>query len=117
MGLLVPADPREDRLPKWAQALLQLERSKAAMAERELAKHLETVERSRISYGDVYQNAQYISENHGYQTVRFALDEQGHKWIHVRFSNNGEAVEISGARSLVLEPRAGNVIEVGLLEW
>ncbi|OZD23850.1 hypothetical protein CH253_08315 [Rhodococcus sp. 06-156-3C] len=117
------ADPREDRLPKWAQTALASERSKSAALEREIGKMRETVEWSRISYGDLYGFPQYIpDERYGPQRVRFTVEgEQSSKYhetgdIEVSMPEAG-VLELRGSRSLVLRPHVSNVLRVSLRKW
>lgn len=111
-------DPREANLPKWAQRLLNAERSRTEQAERKLREHVETVERTRISYGD-YENPLYIPAHFGLQTVRFDLAHEPRGALHdqiavgMRPDYDGVlGLEIMGGHGIAIEPQASNVVRV-----
>jgi hypothetical protein len=113
-------DPREEKLPQWAKKILSDERHARAVAERKLAQHLETVEPTRISYGD-YDNPLYIPDDFGLQTVHFDMGhrEPGHLYdsisVGLRVDHDGvRYVEVSGGRGITIAPSASNVVRVGL---
>ncbi|USL89195.1 hypothetical protein SEA_POOMPHA_64 [Mycobacterium phage Poompha] len=103
-------DPREEKLPKWAKHLLATERQKRAVAERKLAEHLETIEPSRIWWGD-YDNPIYIPPHYGYQTVHFQLGDQGmHTEVSARLKD--DALEIGGGHGLTIDMEVSNRFRV-----
>jgi hypothetical protein len=113
-------DIREAKLPAWARKILADERHARIVAERKLSEHLDTVEETRISYGD-YDNPIYVPEHFGLQTVRFQVGEKVVDSLYdsinvgLRADYSGIlGVEVNGGRSIRLSPRASNVVRVEL---
>lgn len=109
------SDPREEKLPRWARQLLAVERHRAATAERRLAEHVETVEPTRIWYGD-WQNPVYLPERFGYQSVSFNMNGKvGNKHtfdtITVCLRRDGE-FEVQGGHAIHLHPVASNLVHI-----
>lgn len=103
-------DPREDKLPKWAKALLSAERYRADKAERRLAEHLDKVEPTPIWYGD-YDNPIYIPEHYGYQTVHFQFGSSDlYDDINVRKRDDG--IEVGGGRALSIDMEVSNRFKI-----
>lgn len=104
-------DPREEKLPRWARELLAQERTRANRAEHRLAEHLETVEPTRIWYGD-WQNKIYVPEDYSYQTVYFDPTNTGHTLDQICVRIDGDGIMVMGGRSVVLEMNASNTFRV-----
>ncbi|QBP30555.1 hypothetical protein SEA_CHARM_74 [Mycobacterium phage Charm] len=111
-------DEREPKLPRWAQQLLAEERRHRALAERKLAQHLETVEPTRMWYGD-YDNPIYIPKQYGHQRVHFNTAQTNGRGLYDEFqvSLKDDELEVSGGRSMTIHPQVSNVIKVRLGGW
>lgn len=106
-------DPREEKLPRWARVLLAQARNRAEDAERKLAAHLETVEKSRIWYGN-HDNPIYIADANGYQTVYFSPSGSDSSFDQIGVTMRDGALEIQGGNTLTLELQASNYLRVHL---
>ncbi|QXN73171.1 hypothetical protein SEA_COOKIEDOUGH_80 [Mycobacterium Phage Cookiedough] len=109
-------DPREAKLPRWAQALINTERRKRADAERKLEEQLATTGKSPVWYGS-YDNPVYIPQRfkhperfHFSTTGRGDLNDEF--MVHLR---DDGCLEVSGGRGrLAIHPQVSNVILVQL---
>jgi hypothetical protein len=112
---LATPDPREDKLPAWAQKRLTEGRRATKVAQDKLAEHLGTVEKTSIWYGD-YDNRIYVPEHYGYQTVHFNPhnDDEFHHDIMVKYSRDRgvKGVEINGGDSLQIDLVTSNLCVV-----
>lgn len=104
-------DPREEKLPRWARALLAEERRAARDARDKLDEHLKTVERSRIWYGD-YDNKIYVPEPFGYQTIHMNPYGDGEFYHDVQFRIKDRHIEVSGGDSLSVDMRVSNLFDL-----
>ncbi len=109
-------DPREEKLPQWARKLLAKERFRANSAERKLAEHLDTVEKSRIWYGD-FNNPIYVPDMNGYQTVHFSLTGKQGVMDEIAVTIKDDALEIQGGTSVSLELQSSNYFRVRHCDW
>lgn len=103
------SDPREPKLPVWAQDLLYDARKRADTAEHRLAAHLETVEETPIWYGE-RSHPLYVPFERGYQTVHFQLGPGHFNEIQARIKDG--AVEIMGGHELQVTLQSSNVFHV-----
>jgi hypothetical protein len=113
-------DSREEKLPAWAKKLLADERHERAMAERRLLEHLETVEPTRISYGD-YDNPLYLPNHFGFQTIHFDLAHEARGQLYESISvglrkdfDGVLYVDVNGGRGISIQPTATNCVRVYL---
>ncbi|AEK08521.1 hypothetical protein SEA_SUPERCALLIE99_77 [Mycobacterium phage SuperCallie99] len=108
-------DPREAKLPRWAQALINTERLHRSIAERRLEEQLATTGKSSVWYGD-YDNPVYVPQRFKHPE-RFHFSTTGSGDLHDEFQAQLTAdgmLEISGGRGLVIRPQVSNVIQVQL---
>lgn len=109
-------DPREGKLPVWAQQLLRDARRIADIAENRLQTHLDTVSPSPIWYGD-YQNPIYVPVDHGYQTVYFNVrGENSSKstFDEIAVQYRKGVLQIQGGGPVLISPTASNCFYVSL---
>ena len=109
-------DPREERLPRWAQHSLGRERVRREDAELKLAAHLDTVEKSRIWFGD-YGNPIYIPEPHGYQTVYFSPNGSDSSFDQIGVTIRDGGIEIQGGNTMSIELQSSNFFHARFSEW
>jgi hypothetical protein len=102
-------DPRESKLPKWAQEAL----NRGRQAEAALAVHDETSEKSGLWYGR-YDNPIYIPEPAGQQSVVWKMGDRDHRFEQIMVRRNGQSLLINGGMSIIIEPSASNTINVRL---
>lgn len=106
------SDPRESKLPRWAQEALADERRRADTAERKLAAHKETVQKTRIWFGH-YDNPIYVPVFYGHERVHFDLGELGEHYteVQVGFTRDGR-LEVQGGHSLSVDMQSSNTFQV-----
>lgn len=108
-----PVDPREEKLPVWAQQRLQALRADLEYAGRRLAEG--DTEDTRIwadPYADVPRAVGEVGDN-----IRFVLPS-GEVTIQLQEQGTLQIVCVGkrGSDSLVVQPRAANVVTVGIEE-
>lgn len=114
-------DPREAKLPKWAQDLLRKERFERNRSEEKLAAYMrQQVKPTPIWYG-TWQNPIFLPDTSGYQRVHFQMNGTNPKMttrddIQVGIKHNQpNTLEIMGGDRIVISPSASNVVEVQLI--
>ena len=114
--MIIDKDPREDKLPAWARALLAKERSARRSAEEDLADHRASEKKTRIWYGD-WDNHVYIPEHYGYQRVHFDLgsNEDNRDDVNIGIDKgNPHKLLINCGRAIVIKPWVTNEIQLFL---
>lgn len=106
-------------LPVWAQdRLIDLRRAKES-AEAKYKDQFDSQEVTRVTYGDVFNNARYLPDD-GYARVRVGVTDLEGKEARVdicrrtdRTDGTGpEYVEISTSGSVFVMPQASNVLRI-----
>jgi hypothetical protein len=106
-------DPREAKLPKWAQDALKNERWRADEAERRLAAHVETVEPTTIWYGD-WENKVYIPHP-DFARVVFMMRPGGDgSFDEITVGFRYGKLHINAGRAIAVEPIGANCLDVVL---
>lgn len=103
-------DPREAKLPRWAQDELAKERAKARYAERQLAEHKATVPQSRLWHGD-YDNPIYLPDCN---TVHWQLYGGDRLFDQIQVRMDGGALEVTGGHAIAIEPNSSNFVHIRL---
>lgn len=102
-------DPREARLPRWAQEELRAARNRADRAEQALADYTATLEKTQLWHGDYTQQIYMpISDIVVWGFGTESVQDQ----ISVHRYRNG--LTISGGGPIVVAPTASNSIDVRL---
>lgn len=106
---MIAPDPREERLPKWAQADMRALRRMVEHAERvaEEARLATKPDETHVVINP-YQDTIGLPER---ESVRFFI-EAPHRWIDVQW--RGEYVEIMGSSALTLTGQASNVMRASV---
>ncbi|QFG10428.1 hypothetical protein KIV65_gp39 [Mycobacterium phage Anthony] len=106
-------DPREAKLPRWAQALLASERRRANEAVSALEEHKKSVEPTRIWHGSS-KNPIFVPEQDGYQTIRFDMGHHRKFYDEIKVRFNDDGLQIAAGRRLIVEPVVSNVVQISL---
>lgn len=111
-------DPREDKLPLWAQKLLKDARYRADTAEERLNAHLQTVEPSAVWFGD-YQNKVYLPDERGFQQVHFSVTGQPAKssYDEVQVGWRKDLLHISASRPVSIQPIGSNCFDLQVRDY
>jgi len=99
-------DPREAKLPRWAQELLESERRARHNAERLLSEHTAEVPESNV-WRTVFMEPVYLPAD---SRVHFAVDNDHDNVIEVAHVPGG--IQLRGRRSLALLPEVSNTVTV-----
>lgn len=111
-------DPREERLPQWAQRELDRLRRNLASAQEEVRQLKERgVTPGRVAI-DLYDDESAPIEL-GNQGVTFRLGERNparpdRNLIRVTVADDGSGIEVYGTDDLVVAPRVTNVVFVSI---
>lgn len=112
-------DPREERLPKWAQEMIQDARRRTERAEKA---------RDKARQGTDPQGSRAVRYFYdeiplglgARPNVRFTLEPGGYghsyRYVDVRISESDRRVEIMGGRSIHIEPVSSNVVHIWVRE-
>lgn len=104
------SDPREDRLPKWAQETLRRYREDIDDLRRALDEAKGVDPRHPVAVRDPYGEAVPVAWDR-YDSVRFFLRNTGNQsqWIDVRRARTGE-IEVVASSAIHIRMQASNVM-------